>query len=71
MEETVLKIEQRHFIRRTLARILATLWRGERIMPPTQSQQQLHHNPNARFQSGNRVYKVVILGQGGVGKSGR
>ena len=31
----------------------------------------IHHPPNARFQSGNRVYKVVILGQGGVGKSGK
>ena len=33
--------------------------------------QELHHSPNARFQSGNRVYRVVILGQGGVGKSGK
>jgi len=32
---------------------------------------EIHHPPNARFQSGNRVYKVVILGQGGVGKSGK
>ena len=31
---------------------------------------ELHHGPGARFQSGNRVYRIVILGQGGVGKSG-
>ncbi len=31
----------------------------------------LHHPENARYQSGNRVYKVVVLGQGGVGKSGQ
>lgn len=37
---------------------------------PTPQPAELHHNPNARFQSGNRVYRVVILGQGGVGKSG-
>ena len=30
----------------------------------------IHHPQSARFQSGNRVYKVVMLGQGGVGKSG-
>ena len=33
--------------------------------------QSVYHPPNARFQSGNRVYKVVMLGQGGVGKSGK
>ena len=33
--------------------------------------EELHHAPDARFQSGNRVYKVVVLGQGGVGKSGK
>jgi len=33
--------------------------------------QELHHSSSARFQSGNRVYRVVILGQGGVGKSGK
>ncbi len=38
-------------------------------MPVPQS--ELHHSPGARFQSGNRVYRVVILGQGGVGKSGK
>ena len=37
---------------------------------PTPAQGELHHSENARFQSGNRVYRVVILGQGGVGKSG-
>ena len=31
---------------------------------------EVHHSPNARFQSGNRVYQIVVLGQGGVGKSG-
>ena len=30
----------------------------------------LYHPPGARFQTGNRVYKIVMLGQGGVGKSG-
>ena len=39
-------------------------------MPPPHLE-ELHHSPNARFQSGNRVYRVVILGQGGVGKSGQ
>lgn len=38
-------------------------------MPPPQLE-KLHHSSSARFQSGNRVYRVVILGQGGVGKSG-
>ena len=38
---------------------------------PTPQAVELHHNPNARFQSGNRVYRIVILGQGGVGKSGK
>lgn len=33
-------------------------------------QPEIYHSPNARFQSGNRVYRIVILGQGGVGKSG-
>lgn len=37
---------------------------------PTAQQAELHHSANARFQSGNRVYRIVILGQGGVGKSG-
>ena len=37
---------------------------------PTPQQTELHHGVNAKFQSGNRVYRVVILGQGGVGKSG-
>lgn len=37
---------------------------------PTPQPTELHHGQNARFQSGNRVYKVVMLGQGGVGKSG-
>jgi GTPase SAR1 family protein len=38
-------------------------------MSTKKRQQQVYHPPNARFQSGNRVYKVVMLGQGGVGKS--
>ena len=37
---------------------------------PTPQVVELHHSPGARFQSGNRVYRIVILGQGGVGKSG-
>ena len=37
-------------------------------MPVTSG--EVYHPPNARFQNGNRVYKVVMLGQGGVGKSG-
>lgn len=37
---------------------------------PTPQPVEIHHSPNARFQSGNRVYRIVILGQGGVGKSG-
>ena len=37
---------------------------------PTPQTVELHHGPGARFQSGNRVYRIVILGQGGVGKSG-
>jgi len=37
---------------------------------PTPQQIELHHSKGARFQSGNRVYKVVVLGMGGVGKSG-
>ena len=38
---------------------------------PVPQQAELHHSSSARFQSGNRVYRVVILGQGGVGKSGK
>lgn len=37
---------------------------------PVPQQTELHHSPEARFQNGNRLYKTVILGQGGVGKSG-
>jgi len=37
---------------------------------PTPQPVEIHHSPSARFQSGNRVYRIVILGQGGVGKSG-
>ena len=37
---------------------------------PTPQTVELHHSAGARFQSGNRVYRIVILGQGGVGKSG-
>lgn len=37
---------------------------------PTPQAVEIHHSANARFQSGNRVYRIVILGQGGVGKSG-
>ena len=37
---------------------------------PTPQAVEIHHSPGARFQSGNRVYRIVILGQGGVGKSG-
>ena len=37
---------------------------------PTPQQIEIHHSQNARFQSGNRLYRIVILGQGGVGKSG-
>ncbi len=37
---------------------------------PQPQQVEIHHSKAARFQSGNRVYKVVVLGQGGVGKSG-
>lgn len=40
------------------------------VVMPTPQQTELHHSVTARFQSGNRVYRVVILGQGGVGKSG-
>lgn len=29
-----------------------------------------HRHDNGRYQAGARLYKVVILGQGGVGKSG-
>lgn len=29
------------------------------------------HPPTATYQSGLRVYKVVLLGEGGVGKSGK
>ncbi len=38
---------------------------------PTPQPAELHHSSSARFQSGNRVYRIVILGQGGVGKSGQ
>lgn len=38
---------------------------------PVPQQTELHHSPEARFQNGNRLYKTVILGQGGVGKSGK
>ena len=31
--------------------------------------QDLYHPPNARFQNGTRMYKVVLMGEGGVGKS--
>jgi hypothetical protein len=37
---------------------------------PVPQQTELHHSAEARFQNGNRLYKTVILGQGGVGKSG-
>lgn len=39
-------------------------------MSSNKKQEELHHSEDARFRSGNRVYKVVVLGQGGVGKSG-
>ena len=38
-------------------------------MPGGNHAPEIHHPPQARFQNGNRVYKVVLLGEGGVGKS--
>lgn len=42
----------------------------ERNKMSSNKKEELHHSEDARFRSGNRVYKVVVLGQGGVGKSG-
>lgn len=41
---------------------------GNHVMP-TPQKVELYHPPTARFQTGNRVYRIVLLGQGGVGKS--
>ena len=43
---------------------------GNHVMP-TPQKVELYHPPTARFQTGNRVYRIVLLGQGGVGKSGK
>ena len=60
--------------RKQTASFLTYVWTAkDSIYPaamPTPQQGEIHHSKGARFQSGNRVYKVVVLGQGGVGKSG-